>query len=129
MIRWYLETSAALKLIIDEAESDAMSAAIAAAQPNLLACWLLETEMRRTVARHPQISQELVTDVLEEIDLVGVPSALFRQASYLPGPHLRSLDALHVAAALRADVDVLVTYDLRVAESARSLGLRVLSPA
>lgn len=128
MIRWYVETSAALKLIINEAESDALMEAIADAKPDLLSCWLLETEMRRTVARHPRITQDRVTDILDEIDLVEMPPRLYRQASYLPGPHLRSLDALHLAAAIGADVDLIVTYDVRMAESAREVGLKVLSP-
>jgi predicted nucleic acid-binding protein len=39
------------------------------------------------------------------------------------------LDALHLAAAIQLDVDHVVTYDLRMAEAARLLGLHVLAPA
>jgi uncharacterized protein len=43
---------------------------------------------------------------------------------------LRSLDALHLATALEArdELDGLVTYDNRMAASARALGFAVLAP-
>jgi len=126
--RWYLDSSAALKLVIEEAESAALAAAIETERPVLLGCWLLETEMRRIAARQPVLTQEAVSGVLDGINLLAMPSSLFREASYLPGTSLRSLDALHLAAAVSTDVDHLVTYDLRMAESARDLGLSVLAP-
>jgi predicted nucleic acid-binding protein len=46
----------------------------------------------------------------------------------LPGRNLRSLDALHVAAALRVGADVMITYDTRQADAAGASGLRVESP-
>ena len=42
---------------------------------------------------------------------------------------LRSLDALHLAAAIRLGVDAVVTYDTRMTQAARDLGLVVLAPA
>jgi uncharacterized protein len=47
----------------------------------------------------------------------------------LPGVRLRSLDALHLATVIRIGVDAVVTYDSRMADPARSLGLAVLAPA
>lgn len=43
---------------------------------------------------------------------------------------LRSLDALHLATALevRDELDGLVTYDARMAETATTLGVTVLAP-
>ncbi|MBF4161147.1 hypothetical protein [Nocardioides acrostichi] len=49
-------------------------------------------------------------------------------AGLLPGSHLRSLDALHLAAALALDVDAVLTYDQRLAQSCRDLGIDVLAP-
>ncbi|WP_345784275.1 PIN domain-containing protein [Rathayibacter soli] len=46
-----------------------------------------------------------------------------------PGANLRSLDALHLAAAIRIGVEHVVTYDARMADSARALGLSVFAPA
>lgn len=54
--------------------------------------------------------------------------SLFHEAGLLPGTHLRSLDALHLATALHVDADTLVAYDTRLLEAARSLGLGTHSP-
>jgi uncharacterized protein len=44
---------------------------------------------------------------------------------------LASLDALHLATTLEAgdDLGAVVTYDARMAEAGRDIGLRVVSPA
>lgn len=128
MTVWYLDPSAALKLIVDEAESDALARRIDEEQPDLVACWLLDTELRRAAHRAPQVTQPLITEFLEGVALYEVPASLFTEAGVLPGPQLRSLDAIHVAAALRIGVDAIVTYDTRLASSARDLGLRVIAP-
>ncbi len=128
MSRWYLDTSAALKLMVQETESDALARAIDEDSPDLVACMLLETELRRVTHREQAVTQEAVTDFLDGVDLYEVPTSLFREAGLLPGARLRSLDALHLAAAVRIDVDVLVTYDTRMQDSARSLGVEVVAP-
>ena len=129
MSRCYLDTSAAVKLIVQEAESDALAAELRRSEPELLACLLLETELRRLVAREPVLTQQAVSDLLRGVDLHELPPPLFAEAGLLPGDRLRSLDALHLAAAIRLEVDAVVTYDQRMADAATSLGLRVLAPA
>ncbi|MGI8522953.1 MAG: type II toxin-antitoxin system VapC family toxin [Nocardioides sp.] len=129
MSRWYLDTSAALKLLLEEDESDALARAIDAAAPDLVACWLLETELRRAAQRESSLTQEDVSDLLDGIDVYDVPASLFREAGLLPGSNLRSLDALHLAAAVRIGVDHLVGYDTRMNASARALGVSVFAPA
>jgi predicted nucleic acid-binding protein len=128
MSRWYVDTSAAWKLLAVEAESEALVELVDRERPALVASMLLETELRRASQRHPSITAAEVTDLLRQVALHEMPAALFREAGRLPGAELRSLDALHLAAALRLDVDQVLTYDVRMAESARSLGLDVLSP-
>jgi predicted nucleic acid-binding protein len=126
---WYLDTSAALKLLVEEAESDALARTIDREEPDLVACWLLETEMRRLVQREPALTQQAVSEFLDGIGLYEVPSSLFREAGLLPGTQLRSLDALHLAAAIRIGVDHVVTYDARMTDSAASLGINTIAPA
>ena len=128
MTTWYLDSSAAMKLLTEEAETDALASAIHSQSPFLVSCCLLDTEMRRT-AHRVSVSQADVTDLLEGVDLSEVPPALFRQAGLLPGAGLRSLDAIHLVAALSLDVDVICTYDKRLAEGARNVGLPVLAPS
>lgn len=127
MSRWYLDTSAALKLLVEEDESASLAQRIDEDQPDLVACLLLETELRRVAHRIPQLEQSMVTAFLDGIDLYELPASLFQEAGLLPGSGLRSLDALHVAAAIRLGVDFVVTYDSRMASSATELGLVPLS--
>lgn len=128
MSRWYLDTSAALKLIVEEAESEALASAIDSHAPALVACHLLETEVRRAAVRLPGVDQEVASGLLAGVDLYELPTSLFQEAGLLPGAGLRSLDALHLAAAIRIGVDRVVTYDARMASSARELGLTVFAP-
>lgn len=128
MSRWYLDSSAALKLIITETESAELANTLHVKTPDLVASYLLETEVRRAVQRATGLSQELATVVLDSVELFEAPSSLFREAGILPGENLRSLDALHLTTAIRLGVDAVLTYDSRMTESARSLGLTVLSP-
>ena len=94
----------------------------------LLSSALLETELRRLAIRL-ELDQSTVTDLLARVDLVDPPRSLFHEAGLLPGAHLRSLDALHLATALRADCDTFVAYDARLLDAARSIGLEVNSPS
>ena len=78
MSRWYIDTSAATKLLITEAESDALAHELDATQPDLAACYLLETEVRRVVHRVEALTHEAATTFLEGVDLYEVPPSPFR---------------------------------------------------
>ena len=129
MTVWYLDTSAALKFLVDEVESAALVEAFEATQPDCVATCLLETELRRAVWRYDELSQTDVTDLLEGISLHEVPPSLFREAGLIPGDSLRSLDSIHLAAALRLGVDQLVTYDTRLIAAAEESGMHTLTPS
>lgn len=126
----YLETSAAAKLLLDEEESVALADhldRLADAGIPVVSSLLLETELRRVAVRTGS-AQADVSAVLKRIDLHEPDRALYHEAGILPGRHLRTLDALHVAAALRAQSEDFVTYDERQAEAAASVGLAITSP-
>ncbi len=127
----YADTSAAAKLLVDESESAALGAYLDGLVSDgvpLVSSLLLETELRRLAVRH-RLNQAAVSDVLDRFDLFEPDRAIFVEAGLLPGAGLRSLDALHIVVAVRLEADVLVTYDVRQAESARLVGLRVVAPA
>ncbi|MGC5628686.1 type II toxin-antitoxin system VapC family toxin [Georgenia sp. Z1344] len=128
MTKYYLDTSAAAKLLVEEHESAPLAAWADDADVILVATHLLETEMRRFANRHV-LPQAAVSAILERVDLHDLPPSLFREAGLLAGTMLRSLDALHLAAAIRLDVEALVTYDNRLAGAAEELGMRVRAPA
>ncbi len=112
---------------MDEAESDALIAWADNEGPVFTATHLLETELRRLAERFG-LPQADVSAILARFDLYDLPPSLYREAGLLPGPWLRSLDALHLAASVRLDVDALLTYDIRLTEAAESLGLRAIAP-
>lgn len=124
----YLDTSAPAKLLVAEAESDALADYLDALedQDGLVSSVLLETELRRLAAGH-DVPQRSVSEVLARVALAQPDRALFVAAGLLPGSGLRSLDALHLPTPLRMGADVVVAYDQRLL-AAESLGLVVHSP-
>jgi predicted nucleic acid-binding protein len=126
----YIESSAAAKLLVEEAESAALAAYLdhlVEDGSRLVSSALLETELRRFATRI-DLDQARVTAVLDRIDLLEIDGSLHRDAGLLPGRFLRSLDAIHIAVARRAHVEVLITYDHRQRAGADSVGLPVASP-
>lgn len=67
----------------------------------------------------------------DSVTLIEVSTDIFEHAALLDSAILRSLDALHRAAALALgdELEGIVTYDDRQAEAARSNGGAVVSPA
>jgi predicted nucleic acid-binding protein len=127
---WYLDTSAFLKLIVAEDESAAMRTWMARSGP----CWssqLLCTEALRVADRlGVGVGDGAVTRALDAVSLVVPGPATFLAAGRLKPSTLRSLDALHLAAALELgdDLQGLVTYDARMIEGAQAASLVVVTP-
>jgi predicted nucleic acid-binding protein len=69
--------------------------------------------------------------VLDVVDVVEFDVAIARSAAALGPSALRTLDAIHLATAmaLGPELDAFVTYDDRLAEAARAVGLPVVRPA
>lgn len=126
----YLDTSALVKLVVREEETDALRAEIDQ-RPSLVASRLALLEARRAVARKPvEGVASTLADVLGVMTWIDITLAILDQAADAAPPALRSLDAIHLATALSladADVDV-ITYDERLADAARANGLTVVQP-
>jgi len=124
-----VDSSAAAKLVSAEAETSALQEFLSeVGDVQILASVLLETELRRTASRQ-RATQSEVSAVLSGIDLLAAPRGLFHEAGLLPVPGLRSLDAIHLATALRIEATVLVTYDRRLGDAAEALGIPTVAPA
>lgn len=125
--RVYVDTSALGALLLERPETPALLEWLDASPHTLVSCDLLETELRRIAVRE-ELDQASVTALLDGISLAALDRATFRNAGMLPLPTLRTLDALHLEAALRLDSDALLTYDRRLAEAAAAMGLEVIAP-
>lgn len=125
----FLDTSALVKLLVVEDETGALRDYLRG-RPVRAACALVRTELRRVAVRLPGGLLPVAEDLLSGLALVPVDDALLDTAGTLGPAVLRSLDAIHLAAALRvAPVEAVLTYDDRMATAAASLGLPVAAPA
>lgn len=124
----YLDTSAAMKLVLDEPQSEALTAKLAGRDDRqMIASWLLHTEMHCAAGRHPQdVDLETVGIVLDSVSLIDLTRGdLLAAGTHAP---LRSNDAIHLAVALRVCADEIFTYNEKLIEQATAAGLTVLSP-
>lgn len=127
----YVDTSAALKLLVEEPESAALASALDAAANDgdrLVASMLLFTELHCAARRRGTgIPISSVTTVLDGLILVDVDRGdLVHAATAEWG--LRSADAIHLATALRLEAESFITYDAELAAAASRTGLAVHSP-
>ncbi len=128
----YVDTSALLKRYIAEHDS-APAIALMESDPVLVTSRLTEVEVRRNLARllDPPEAQAAKQRFLQDLDafaLVALDEVTCNAAARIAEQTMcRSLDALHLASAERVGSSITVlTFDLRQAQAARSLGLRVV---
>jgi predicted nucleic acid-binding protein len=125
----YADASALVKLILLEAESGAVHRWFTEA-PRIVTSrvGVVET-IRATSRRNHDAAQR--DRVLEEVEIIDLGPAIAAAAAALHPPLLRTLDAIHLATAmaLLPDLDAFVTYDDRLADAARAIGLPVVRPA
>lgn len=128
----YVDSSALLKRYVDEHDSE-IAVSTMASDPVLVTSRLTEVEVRRNLARlldgNDLVSarRRLAVD-LDAFALVALDVTTCGQAALIAEQTLcRSADSLHLAAARRAGSGTaLLTFDLRQAQVARSLGMTVL---
>lgn len=127
---FYLDTSAAVKLVVAEAETAALLRWLQTQHSHVIASDLVRTELRRATRRGAPEAMERADTVLESVTLLTMSTSVFERACWLDPPILRSLDALHLAAALELgdELEGIITYDDRLAEAARLHGHEVIAP-
>ncbi len=129
----YFDTSALIKLIIVAAESpDLVSYARSAATADdvLLTSELGRTEVRRVLkrVRRARYTGEEVSEVFRLVQLLKFSEQDLLAAAEFPDFELGTLDAIHLAAALRARCDIMVTYDRRLFDVAPRYGVHSIRP-
>ena len=125
---WFVDASAFFKLLVIEPESAELRRW--AFGRRLASSDLLRTEARRAVARQPENVMRSCDEHLAGVHKVRLTPALLDRAGRIPGPELRSLDAIYVACAeqLGDDLAGFVSYDSRQLAAARELGIPTASP-
>lgn len=126
----YLDTSALVKLVVAEPQTDALRTWLAAVPREPVSSDLARTELLRAVRRVAPDRLLRARQVLGTVTLVGISTALFEEAARLDPTVLRTLHAIHLAAALDLgdDLDAVVTYDDRLADAALANGIAVTAP-
>lgn len=125
----YLDSSAALKAVIRETETAALLRWLAHVNEHVVASWLVHSEMHSAAARRPKdIDRAAVDQLLSGLVLVDLTRGDLLAAPSMGGG-LRTLDALHLATAVRVQAHTMVTYDARLADGAREAGLEIIQPS
>lgn len=132
MRAWYLDSSAIVKFAVAERESAALAAWHNNLHPDdvLMTCQLAVAEVLRAVGRVDG-DVEVALVHLDALDQLVVDRELLLAAGRLERSGVRTLDAIHLGAALAAGDDLagVITYDSRMAAAAQDLGMAVLAPA
>jgi predicted nucleic acid-binding protein len=128
-VRAYVDSSALVKLVVREPESAALRAFLRRRTARA-SCALARVEVLRAVRHHGPAAIARAHQIVERLELMRLDDGLLDAAARLPIEPLRSLDAIHLAAAQRLghDLSVLVSYDERMLAAARRLGIPVASP-
>jgi uncharacterized protein len=126
---WYLDTSAFIKLVRSE-EHTADLVAWVAAHGDMVSSDLLRTEAIRAARRQSPESVLAARERLLAVSLVKLTTDVCERAAELDPDILRSIDALHLAAALTFgdDLEGIVTYDDRLRDAARLHGIATIAP-
>ena len=124
----YLDTSALVKVLQHERESEALVDYLQTPR-RVLSSVLSRVETVRACLRVDLPASDAL-ELLRVVESITLEAGVVRAAGALLPPSLRSLDAIHLASAQQVDDPDLdfVTYDARLADAARAHGLRVVQP-
>jgi predicted nucleic acid-binding protein len=134
-VKYYIDTSAAVKLVNPEPETEALHVFLRQIQQepgswSLVSSDLLKTEILSAVLRAgmaPSVGMRAINSVY----LLRLTPQICESAGMLSGQlGVRSLDALHLATAVseRSTLRAFVTYDQKLGDAARELGIQVEAP-
>ena len=126
----YADSSALVKLVIEEPESAALDSYLASQEHALVTSRIALVEVQRavTIANPADEVRAEAQRLLDSCYLVDVGDPLLRAAAQLASRSIRTLDAIHLASAQRVGAGELVAYDRRLAQAAREAGLTVEQP-
>jgi predicted nucleic acid-binding protein len=127
---FYVDSSAIVKLVVREAETEALLGLLAGAQ--LISSELAAVEVPRAAHLKTGATETIAhaESLVRHLFLVVLDDDLRRAAARAHPPELRSLDAVHLASALRVrdEIDAVVAYDRRLAKAVADTDLQLAAP-
>jgi predicted nucleic acid-binding protein len=130
----YMDTSALTKLLIAEPQTPELRTWLTAqidAGDSAATSALGRVELMRTVARYGDTGQvDRARYLLDGLDILPLTEPMMTLAESIGPATLRSLDAIHLAAAAYFDQELtaFVTYDHRLLNGCGDIGLTTASP-
>ncbi len=131
-MKLYLDSSAIVKLVQRETESDALRRFLRRHRDDRrVTSTLARVEVVRAIMNGGPAALAHACRQLARVDEITLDSDLLDTAATIaPGERLRSLDAIHLASvqALAPDLRAVVTYDQRMAAAGHALGMTIEAP-
>lgn len=126
----YIDTSALVKLVAKEEESDSLQAWMQQSELLMITSDLARGDLLRAVRRTEITMMGRAFDVLNTLDFLTISETTFGIAASLNPVELRTLDALHLSSAIELgeSLQAFVAYDKRLLEAVNSVGLRTIVP-
>jgi predicted nucleic acid-binding protein len=128
---YYFDTSALVKLVVEEAETKALQRFINSIEPvKLVTSALTRAELARAACRYGEEALHKAREVLDAIAEVTITEALLDLAGVLRPPALRTLDVIHLATAIELGTELagFVAYDARLLTAAHQASISTLTP-
>ena len=126
---FYLDSSVAVRILLGQSAPAArwFDKTTAAPDSTVIASRLLRTELTR-VLRREDISVDRRDEILDFIAVVPLTDPVIAQAEAIV-PHLKTLDALHLATAIHTGVEAtIVTHDATMRSVAGIIGYPTYDP-
>ena len=126
----YLDSSVAVRIMFAHSPSAArwFDSTTGREDDRVVSSRILRTEITRVLRREslPVADRD---QILDYIDTIPLDHAVLQEAEAII-PHIRTLDAIHLASALRSGLDdlVITTHDMTMKSVAMRLGFRITDP-
>jgi len=130
-LRLYLDSSAIVKLVQTERESEALTRYLRSRRDDRqVSSALARVEVVRAVQRGGVAAVTNARRQFSRMSLLPIHRNLLDEAADLELAGLRSLDAVHLASARRLgdELRAVLTYDVRMQAAAEGLGLPTAAP-
>lgn len=135
-MRVYLDSSALIKRVVAEDESEALADALddCVAQGDALVssslAWIEVTRALQARQDSPKpFEPGIADDAMSGVAEHPISSEVVALARRVSPPVLRTLDAIHLASALVLDADIMIAYDKRLTDACTANGFDVLAPS